>query len=184
MEEKKTKKVWRSFDWMPSVELKNLGEGVKPRAAHGASIGYDLCAARDTYIKPKSRTIVWTDIAVNLLPCVEGKIEARSGFSAKGMEGYGKRRVWRRLFGILPWLSSRRGMYRYDADVITGKIDPGYHDNIGIIVRSNDREGFVVKAGTRLAQITFYRVVKPRLKFVDELSGEDRGGGFGSTGVK
>ncbi len=72
---------------------------------------------------------------------------------------------------------------RFNADVLTGKIDPGYKGNIGVIVKNDDDRGFILTEGTRLAQLTFYRALRPRFKVVDELSCEDRGGGFGHTGV-
>lgn len=182
-EQKEIKPVRHPFDWMPTIEIKNLGSGERPSIARKGSIGYDLSVARDTFIAPHSRTIVKTDIAISLPPNVEAKVEARSGFSVRGIEGVGVRKVWRRVFGFIPWLLREREVRCFDADVITGKIDPGYKDNIGIIVKNNEGGGFVITAGTRLAQLTFYRVVHPRLKLVKELSGEDRGGGFGSTGA-
>lgn len=170
------------FDWMPEIELKELGSCTHPKPADKTSIGYDLYVPENTYVAPHSRTIVPTHVSLNLPRCVEGKIEPRSGFSAKGMEGLGTRHRWVLKWGFLPWRITESGVLRYNADVINGKIDPGYKGDIGVIVKNDDR-GFVIKAGTRIAQLTFYRVLRPRFKVVDELSCKDRGGGFGHSGT-
>jgi len=65
-----------------------------------------------------------------------------------------------------------------------GKIDPGYKGMVNVIIKNND-VAFVIKKGTRIAQLTFYRVLHPKeFALVDELTGYDRGGGFGHTGTK
>ena len=65
---------------------------------------------------------------------------------------------------------SRTGIMRFNADVINGKIDPGYKGNIGVIIKNDDDRGFILKEGTRVAQLTFYRTLHPRFKVVEELS--------------
>ncbi len=171
------------FNWMPTIELKELGTCQHPQPADKTAIGYDLYVPYNVFVEPHSRTIVPTNISLNLPYCVEAKIEPRSGFSAKGMEGYGVHHHWGRVFGIIPWRFTEVGTMRFNADVLTGKIDPGYKGNIGVIVKNDDDRGFILTEGTRLAQLTFYRALRPRFKVVDELSCEDRGGGFGHTGV-
>lgn len=171
------------FDWMPVVELKELGTCQHPKPADKTSIGYDLYVPESIFIEPHSRTIVPTNVSLNLPPSVEAKVEPRSGFSAKGMEGYGVRKEWRWLLGIIPWRFSETGLMRFNADVINGKIDPGYKGNIGVIVKNDDDRGFILQEGTRVAQLTFYRTLRPRFKVVEELSCADRGGGFGHSGT-
>lgn len=171
------------FDWMPEIELKELGACQHPKPADKNSIGYDLYVPTNIYIEPHSRTIVPTNVSLNLPYCVEAKVEPRSGFSAKGMEGIGVRKRWGWLFDFIPWRFTDAGVMRFDADVINGKIDPGYKGNIGVIVKNND-VGFMIPAGTRIAQLTFYRTLRPRFKVVEELDCDDRGGGFGHSGAK
>lgn len=170
------------FNWMPEIELKELGVCKHPKPADKTSIGYDLYVPRGIFIEPHSRTIVPTNVSLNLPLCVEAKVEPRSGFSAKGMEGYGSRKVWKRIFGIIPWRFTETGVMRFNADVINGKIDPGYKGNIGVIIKNDDDRGFILKEGTRVAQLTFYRTLHPRFKVVEELSCNDGGGGFGHSG--
>ncbi len=66
-----------------------------------------------------------------------------------------------------------------------GLIDAGYRDEIGIVLHNINNEETTLPAGTRIAQ--FVLIQKTSIIF-DEVSsvaeiGEDRGGGFGSTGL-
>lgn len=183
-EQKKESKGFKPFKWTPEIELKELGACEHPKPADGTAIGYDLYVPQTMYIEPHRRVIVPTNVSLSLPFCVEAKIEPRSGFSAKGMEGFGVcRRYWGLRWGFLPWRFTETGADRFDADVLTGKIDPGYKGNIGVIIKNNGDRGFILKRGTRVAQLTFYRVLRPTFKVVDELSCDDRGGGFGHTGA-
>lgn len=184
MEKRKVKKpfIQKPFDWMPVIELKELGACKQPIRADRQSIGYDLCVSENVIIPAHSRKIVPTNISLKLPPNVEAKIEPRSGFSAKGIEGLGTRHKWGLKWGWMPWRVTKSGVMRFNADVINGKIDPGYKGNIGVIVK-NDDEQFAILAGTRIAQMTFYRVLRPSFVVVEELSGTDRGGGFGHSGT-
>ena len=70
-------------------------------------------------------------------------------------------------------------------DVYEGLIDPGYTGELRICVANHTVEGIKVVDGQRLAQVIFFPVIRPTLRFVDELTVEDneRGNrGFGSTG--
>lgn len=164
------------------IEVKLLSDrAYTPVKAKRGSIGYDLTIPEDVVIPAHSRIVVPLQLAINLPYGVEGKIEPRSGFSSKGMEGHGTRIVKTRQFGIFPAKKFIFEARRYDADVIPGKIDPLYTDSIGVIIRNND-EQFTLKRGTRIAQISFYSVLTPRFICVEKLSCDSRGGGFGSSG--
>lgn len=164
------------------IEVKLLSENAyTPVKAKKGSIGYDLTIPEDVVIPAHSRTVVPLQLAINLPYGVEGKIEPRSGFSSKGMEGYGSRIVKIRQFGIFPAKKFIFEQRRYNADVIPGKIDPLYTDSIGVIILNND-EQFTLRRGTRIAQISFYYALNPRFIYVEELSCNSRGGGFGSSG--
>ena len=168
-EESKEKEVKRG---VKIVQLDRSLGGYHISKADPCAVAYDIVVPEDTWV-PRGRSVIGTKLRMSLPIGVEGKIEARSGFSAKGIEGYPVNR-----FGRV----NRNKKLRFDADVITGKIDPGYHGEIGIIVRNNGRR-FVVPAMTRLAQLTFYAFEKPYIRVVDQLTGYDRNGGFGHTGT-
>lgn len=166
------------------LEVTYFGEHyILPQKGKPRSIGFDLTVPEDITVPAHSRFKIPLNIAINLPEGIEGKIEARSGFELYGMEGYGKRRVIKRLFGFIPFFwGTITGVQRWDCDVLVGKIDPGYTDNINVIVKNNDEE-FTIKRGPRIAQMTFYRVLSPKFKIVDKLSCDSRNGGLGSSGT-
>lgn len=148
---------------MDTIKIKRLSEDalIPVRATDGAAC-YDLYVPRDTAIS-KGRNVVQLDIAMELPQGTYAEIRPRSGFSAKGMED---------ITGC-----------RRDADVLHGCIDEDYRGNIGVIIRSEDY--FVIRKGTRIAQMLIGEYRQNELVEVDDLSSTDRGeGGFGSTGAK
>ena len=146
--------------------------GLMPKQADDVSAGYDLRCPADVVIK-KGRNVVQLGIRIGLPVGIEGNIRPRSGFSAKGMEGY--------TIPIFKWLKPK--LKRFDADVTEGTVDSGYHNGIGVIIKNYDKP-FLIKKGTRIAQIVFSVHELPYLHQTDELEGYDRGGGFGHTGSK
>lgn len=77
-------------NWM--VEFKSLHKGaVEPQQTDDYSIGYDLVVPTDVHIPAHSRFYVPLGFAIGLPKHIEGKIEPRSGFSGKGIEGIGKK---------------------------------------------------------------------------------------------
>lgn len=167
-----------------TFEIKTFSDSVAlPIRAKKGSVGYDLTIPDDTLIPAHSRCKVPLGFAINLPLGVEAKIEPRSGLSITGMIGYGVRKFARRLLGFIPWFSRRSyGKWHFDADVLVGKIDPNYTDQVNVIIKNND-SAFTIKAGTRIAQMTFYNVGSPFFKVVDELTCKSRGGGFCSSGT-
>ena len=66
-----------------------------------------------------------------------------------------------------------------------GLIDAGYRDEVGIILHNTAAEDYPIAVGARIAQ--FVLVPRTEICFapVDAVAeiGDDRGGGFGHTGV-
>lgn len=153
------------------IKIKKLHYNAKvPSLGTELAIGYDLYIPEDTFI-PTGRKIIPLGFAIEMPANIEGKIEARSGYSAKGMEGYG-------CIETCQDVNSKPE--RYNADVLSGKIDPDYRDSVGAIVL-NHGEPFWVRKNTRIAQLTFYKTESAEWEEVSELSESNRNGGFGST---
>lgn len=150
------------------VKIKKLSKNaIIPTKATNGAAAYDVYAPKDYGIL-KGRHVLLLDFAIELPEGYEAKIEPRSGFSVKGFEGR----------TILESIERR-----YDADVIVGKIDSDYRGNVGVIIKSNDI--FVVKKGTRIAQMTIYKVENADFVLSENLSETERAdGGFGHTGTK
>lgn len=168
------------------LEVAHFGtQYILPQKAKPGSIGFDLTVPEDTVVPARSRCKIPLNIAINLPENIEGKIEPRSGFELYGMEGHGTRMKPNLLFGLIPniffpW-KYETGIFRWDCDVLVGKIDPGYTECINVIVKNYDEE-FAILRGTRIAQISFYYALSPEFKIVDKLSCASRGGGLGSSG--
>lgn len=149
------------------VKIKKLNpDAVIPKKGTEGSAAYDVYLPRE-YKVYKGRNVLLLDLSIELPYGYEAKIEARSGFSAKGIEGM--------------YICSDE-VKRFDADVITGKVDADYRGNMGVIIYS--KECFRIKKGTRIAQLTIYKVEDSSFKEVEELSETERSkGGFGHTGT-
>lgn len=166
-------------------------KAIMPKRATEGSVAYDVYVPEDTVIK-QGRQIIPLGFAIELPDkTYEAKIEPRSGFSAKGMEGYEViHKTEQKLNPIEGFkleasdeeyacLESRR----FDCDVLVGKVDSDFRNSVGVIVNNNDTREFQIKAGTRIAQMTIYRVPETEFVEVEELSETERAGGFGSTGA-
>lgn len=171
----------------PRVKIKKLYPDVDiPTKATLQSVGYDLYVRRDICIE-HPRQVIPLGFAMELPEGIEAKIEPRSGFSSKGIEGFALRCVshmdddeeerWARI----------DKPERFNADVIVGKIDPDYRGEVGVIIRNNEpQKPFFIAKGTRIAQMTLYPVIQlpGDFEISGELSETERAdGGFGHTGI-
>lgn len=142
-----------------------LGEGAQlPERKSADAVAYDLKTPMDVTIH-KGRQVIPLNFCIAVPKGYEAKIEPRSGFASRGIQDN---------CGV-----------SMDADVLIGKIDPDYRGTVGVIVKSSEDFSFVVAKGTRIAQMTFYKVESEDWDVVEELDKTERGaGGFGSTGAK
>lgn len=146
--------------------------GVIPKKSDEQAIAYDVFIPVTQRVR-MGRVKIPLHIAISLPYNVEAKIEPRSGTSLKGVLGC------TRVEKEKP--EDERQYKRFNCNVLIGKIDPGYKDDICIILQNFDKP-FYLMAGTRIAQITFYPVLSPILDEVEELDIIDRGGGFSHSG--
>lgn len=154
------------------VKIKKLNENaVIPTKATEGAAAYDVYTPKNYTVLEGRRMVLPLGFSIELPYGYEAKIEPRSGFSAKGFEGR--------------YVEAETGeefVKRYDADVIIGKIDSDYRGEVGVIIKSN--ETFTVKKGTRIAQMTIYKVEDADFVLSEELSETERAdGGFGHTGT-
>lgn len=155
------------------MKVKLLSEGAQlPKKATVRSAGFDLYVPNNIVIKP-GRNIVPLDISIAIPLGMEGQIRPRSGFSAKGMEGY-------------PYKNGAvKEPLRYDADVLLGTIDSDYRGCVGVLVNSHENIPFIIVKGTRIAQLVISPYTITDMEECDELDETVRGdGGFGHSGVK
>lgn len=163
------------------IKFKKLHEGARlPKKATEGSAAYDLYLAEDVIIKP-GRQVIPLGFAMEMPEGIQALVNPRSGFSSKGMEGC---KMNLKFSNVEPFyeLIPTEEIARFYCDVIEGKIDSDYRDGVGVIIHNHDCI-FLVKAGTRIAQMTFSKVESPVFEEVEELSESNREGGFGSTGA-
>lgn len=157
------------------MKIKLLSSGAKvPTKGSDEAAGYDLYASQNTIVYP-GRNLIPTDVAIALQRGTHAHIRPRSGLSLKGFEGHA---LTDGEQGYLDYAE------RFDADVKQGTVDSDYRDGIGVIVKSNEPKPFMVKQGTRIAQMVIIKQEEVDFEVVDELNKTTRGsGGFGSTGT-
>ena len=156
----------------------------EPAYAHVTDSGMDVFALEDITLAPGEQKIIPIGIKVAIPAGYELQVRPKSGISAKT-----KLRIAN----------------------TPGTIDAGYRDEIGIIVENVEPpikdiqydfnedgsvnvnsisiihgSSYTIGEGQKIAQLVLAEVPKVTLLKVEKVSdiGEDRGGGFGSTGLK
>lgn len=140
------------------IRLANGADLPLPAYATSESAGVDLLAAVETELtlEPGVRALVPTGLAIALPSGYEAQVRPRSGLALK--EG-------------VTVLNS------------PGTVDADYRGEVGVIIANLGDQPFVIRRGTRIAQLVVTPVVRLVWNEVDELPFSDRGtGGFGSTG--
>jgi dUTP pyrophosphatase len=153
-------------------------EDVKiPEYTNLGDAGMDVCSAVDISINPGETVIIPTGLKFAIPQGYEIQVRPRSGISFKNP---------------------------LRVPNSPGTIDAGYRDEVGIIISNISEEEFrnegpfeigekgnkkgiyIIKKGDRIAQLVLQKV--PMIKFIksEDVSkiGQNRGGGFGSSGIK
>lgn len=159
------------------VEICREG-AILPEYARPGDAGMDVYAAEEAYINPGETVVIPTGLKLAIPEGFEIQVRPRSGVSLK-----------------TPLRITNS----------PGTIDSGYRDELGIIMTNTsetngkeseevftidskgNRKGiYHIRKGDRIAQIVLQEVPRMKLSVVDSVKGigTDRGGGFGSTGVR
>jgi dUTP pyrophosphatase len=133
------------------------GAGLEfPTYATAGAAGLDLRSSEGLTIKPGSRALVATGMAIALPVNFEAQVRPRSGLAVK--------------HGVTVLNSP-------------GTIDCDYRGEIKVPLINHGTEDFVIARGDRIAQMVIAPVVQVELHEVSELDETTRGaGGFGSSG--
>ncbi len=144
---------------MIDVKIMRLpnGDGLElPSYATSGAAGLDLRAAEAAILKPNSRLLMPTGIAVALPAGHEAQVRPRSGLAVK-----------------------------HGVTVLNtpGTIDEDYRGEIKVPLINHGHEDFVIQRGDRIAQMVIAPVVQVQVVEVRSLEETTRGaGGFGSSG--
>ena len=162
------------------VKIK-LNGGIMPKKAHPSDAAFDLYVPEDVEIK-RGRQVVDLKFSMELPKGYAATIQPRSGFSAKGMEV--------EILEDIAGTGVETSYYeRISGDVTRGLVDENYRGSVGVIIKVDEEfyghQRWILKKGTRIAQMQIVEVPQVELIEVDELSDTDRGeGGFGHTGTR
>lgn len=142
------------------ISIVNKSPYPLPEYKTSGSAGMDLKANIDKpfVLNPGCRTLIPTGLFMKLPIGYEGQVRPRSGLALK--------------YGITVLNTP-------------GTVDSDYRNEIGVILINHSDEPFTINPGDRIAQLVISKVEHAEFDLVEELpEGEDRGGGFGHTGVK
>lgn len=163
---------------MKEVKIK-LNGGIMPKKAHPSDAAFDLYVPEDVEIK-RGRQVIDLKFSMELPKGYAATIQPRSGFSAKGMEV--------EISEDIAGTGVEDSYYaRISGDVTRGLVDENYRGRVGVIIKVDEEfcgyHRWILKKGTRIAQMQIVEVPQVELVEVEELSDTDRGqDGFGSTG--
>lgn len=150
---------------------------VIPSYAHEGDAGMDIYAAADVIVEPGKSVLVPTGLKIAIPVGYEVQIRPRSGISLKTP---------------------------LRVPNAPGTIDSGYRDEVNVIIynasQRDDSEGgepfdlstkgcmhgtYKIKTGDRIAQMVFAKVEQCSFAECKDVSsiGQNRGGGFGSSGI-
>jgi len=141
-------------------------------------------------IKGEPNAMCYDCYAYKITHREDGKVEVDLGFGAKPPKGYGIRLIARSGLSKYWWTINNgigigdenfKGNYKAIFTPIV-KVDVEASNNGQINVHT--LEDFPYLVNERCCQMEIYEREDFEFKVVEELSGEDRGGGFNSTGVK
>ena len=141
-----------------SVPIQRLDSDLPlPTAAHTGDAGIDLHARVDVILPARGgRALVPTGVAVAIPVGFFGQVVPRSGLALK------------------------HGVTLVNTP---GIIDSGYRGELQVIMINTDLStDYKVTRGDRIAQLIIQEVVATTWQVVEQLEGDDRGGGFGHSG--
>jgi dUTP pyrophosphatase len=141
-----------------NVEVRGTNNQLTKGSANSA--GYDITyTGPDVVLEKGVVNVLATGLFINPPPSIFASIRPRSGLASKGV--------------IIP--------------NSPGTIDSDYRGEIKVLLLNLGDEPYIVKDGNRIAQLTFERSVKVKIKFGEKVisSSTKRGAqGFGSSGNK
>lgn len=146
-----------------NVSLKHINPDTKlplPVYASRLAAGADLFAdiQQDIVLKPMTRVLIPTGVAIAVPDGFEAGVRSRSGLALKN------------------------GVFTLNSP---GTIDADYRGEVKIILFNAGDEDFIIQRGMRIAQLVLSPVVQANWQVVSDLDDTERGaGGFGSSGVK
>ena len=140
------------------IEIYRETDNPMPEYQNKGDAGLDIRSNEDITIKSFGWETIDTGLYIIIPFGYEGQMRSRSGLAAK------------------------KGIQVLNSP---GTIDSGYRDEVKVILINHGLWAYKVKKGDRIAQLVIKPMTQAKPEEVYELNkDDDRGGGFGSTGVK
>lgn len=159
-----------------NIPVINKSSNELPKYAHKGDAGFDL---RANVEEIKNNNYLFNAIKFNATTIIlnpEGRVLIPTGLYMAIPEGY--------ELQIRP----RSGLaLKYGITVVNtpGTIDATYRGNIGVILKNDGTEPFIIEQGDRIAQGVLNKVEEANLIETDSLDETDRSdSGYGKSGVK
>lgn len=160
----------------PNVQIINKSKNPTPTYATSGDVGMDLMADfSNKYDDADGVGVAWDNVDNGLVLFSGGRCLIPTGLYTSFDVGY-ELNIRSRS-----GLALKKGLIVLNAP---GTIDPNYKGEIKIIMANMGDEAVTIYQGDRIAQMVFQKVERIKWCEVEILDGEDRGGGFGSTGLK
>lgn len=153
-----------------------------PEYAHESDSGMDVFAVEDVTINPGETKIIPTGLAVALPLGYELQVRPKSGRSAKS-----KLRVANTPGTIDAGYRDEIGIIMENIEPAIKDIEYDFDDKGNITIKSIEHgKSYTITKGEKIAQLVLIEVPKAVFLEVTDVSGigENREGGFGSTGLK
>ena len=155
-------------------------EAIIPERATPVAAGLDLFAClpdKKFFILYGERVLIPTGISVSIPDGYYGRIAPRSGLALKSGFDVLAGVIDQDYRGELKVMLGVTTSHNLDISSLKVSISDVYKDT-----KANDN--FVIKHGTKIAQLIIEKIVYPKVEIVDNLDNTVRGdGGFGSTGI-
>lgn len=171
--------------WEVEVPIEIDSDTNLPVYANATDAGADVIANEDIILAPGESKIVKTGIKVAIPEGYELQVRPRSGISAKTTlrESNSPGTVdtgYRGEVGVILYNDCFTGKPSFKSDCKVCHVDG---KSSGVDAKDGS---IVINKGDRIAQVVLIKVCKAIFKVVPDVStiGENRGGGFGHTGVK
>ena len=129
-----------------------------PEYQNKGDAGLDIRSNEDITIRSFGWETIGTGLYIIIPFGYEGQMRSRSGLAAK------------------------KGIQVLNSP---GTIDSGYRDELKVILINHGLWGYKVNKGDRIAQLVIKPMTQAQIEEISEMDrDDDRGGGFGSTGIK
>ena len=140
------------------LEIYRETDNPLPEYQNKGDAGLDIRSNEDVTIRAYGWETIGTGLYIIIPFGYEGQMRSRSGLAAK------------------------KGIQVLNSP---GTIDSGYRDELKVILINHGLWGYKVNKGDRIAQLVIKPMTQAQIEEISEMDrDDDRGGGFGSTGIK